>query len=60
MTHPEFCYRLTLRGLCFALLLAAGLLVDRFIRPSTESHVFADELKIGIYELEFSYRLHHD
>ena len=50
MSHPQYRYKLIIRSLCITLLEAAG----PFIRLSTKSRVFVDEILVKIDKLDFN------
>ena len=61
MPYPQYRYKLINRSLCITLLEVAGPYVGRFIRLSTKSHVFVDEILVKIDKLDFNweFRLMH-
>ena len=54
MPHPQYRYKLNIRSLCITLLELAGPYVGRFIRLSTKSRVFVDEILVKIDKLDFN------
>ena len=54
MLHPQYRYKLIIRSLCITLLEVAGPYVGRFIRLSTKSRVFVDEILVKIDKLDFN------